>query len=139
LIDIFHIFNILQFMVKMQLEYNEAAKEAGIYVVSACGFDCIPADLGVVFTQQKFGGEVNAVEVYGEIWSTTRNKGSYFNYGTWESTVYELTHASEQRELHEKLYPTKLPKFTPVLKPRYVCIFLNITVYIILNCILSII
>ncbi|XP_071642449.1 saccharopine dehydrogenase-like oxidoreductase [Temnothorax longispinosus] len=108
-----------EFMEKMQLEYNEAAKEAGIYVVSACGFDCVPIDLGIIFTQQQFGGEVNDVEVYMSISSTaTDNKNSYLNYGTWETAIYSLAHAYEQRELHEKLYPTKLPEFTPKLKPR---------------------
>ncbi|XP_071642447.1 saccharopine dehydrogenase-like oxidoreductase isoform X2 [Temnothorax longispinosus] len=108
-----------EFMEKMQLEYNEAAKEAGIYVVSACGFDCVPSDLGIIFTQQKFGGEVNDVEVYMSTWSTTTdNKRPYLNYGTWESAIYSLAHAHELRELHEKLYPTKLPEFTPKLKSR---------------------
>ncbi|KAG8238949.1 hypothetical protein J437_LFUL018699 [Ladona fulva] len=53
-----------QYMERMQLEYHEASKAKGIYIVSACGFDSIPADLGVVFFSQKFGGEVNSVETY---------------------------------------------------------------------------
>jgi len=113
-------------MVKMQLDYNEAAKEAGVYIVSACGFDCIPNDLGVIFTQQKFGGEVNAIESYGEVWwSTASNqyKGPYLNYGTWESLIYGLTYISKIRELHKKLFPTKLPEFTPKLKLRYIYFF----------------
>lgn len=40
----------------MQLAYNEAAQKAGVYIISACGFDSIPADLGVVFTEQNFKG-----------------------------------------------------------------------------------
>ncbi|XP_011862887.1 PREDICTED: saccharopine dehydrogenase-like oxidoreductase [Vollenhovia emeryi] len=108
-----------QFMVEMQLEYNEAAKEAGIYVVSACGFDCVPCDLGIVFTQEKFGGEVNDVEVYMKMWSTnTDNKGPYINYGTWETLIYSMAHRNELQELRNKLFPTKLPEFTPKLKSR---------------------
>ncbi|XP_011859004.1 PREDICTED: saccharopine dehydrogenase-like oxidoreductase [Vollenhovia emeryi] len=108
-----------QFMEKMQLEYNEAAKEAGVYVVSACGFDCVPSDLGILFTQEKFGGEVNDVEVYMKLWSTsTDNKGPYFNYATWESAIYFLSHTNELQQLRNKLYPTKLPEFRPKLKPR---------------------
>jgi len=114
------IFNILQFMETMQLKYNKAAKEAGIYIVSACGFDCVPSDLGIIFTQQKFGGEVNAVEVYLKLWSTdTNRKGPLLNYGTWESTIHSLAHSNELRELRNKLYPTKLPEFTPKLKSKY--------------------
>lgn len=44
-------------MERMQLEHNKAAMEKGVYIVSACGFDSIPADLGVVFLQNKFEGK----------------------------------------------------------------------------------
>lgn len=111
----------------MQLEYNKAAQEAGVYIVSACGFDSIPADLGIIFTQQKFGGEVNTIETYLKVWTDENVKGSILNYGTWESAVYGLAHGDELRELRAKLYPTKLPKFTPKLKSKYVSCFLNIT------------
>jgi len=103
-----------QFMEKMQLKYNEAAKEAGIYVVTACGFDCIPSDLGVIFTQQKFGGEVNAIEIYVKI--LFPDKGPCVSYGTWESIIYYLAYANELWILHKKLYPIKLPEFTPKLR-----------------------
>lgn len=121
------IFNILQYMEKMQLEYNKAAQEAGIYIVSACGFDSIPVDLGIVFTQQTFGGEINTIETYLKLSSTGNVKGSLLNYGTWESAVYGMAHMNELRALRTKLYPTKLPKFTPKLKSKYVSCFSNIS------------
>lgn len=40
----------------MQLEYHKAAQEKGIYIVSACGFDSVPSDLGVIFLQDNFDG-----------------------------------------------------------------------------------
>lgn len=43
----------------MQLEYNEAAAEKGVYIVSACGFDSIPADIGILHFIEQFGGEIN--------------------------------------------------------------------------------
>lgn len=107
-----------QFIERMQLEYNTAAQEAGVYIVSACGFDSIPADMGIIFTQQKFGGEINSIESYLKFWTTKNMKGSVLNYGTWESAVYGLAHANELRELRTKLYPTKLPNFTPKLKSK---------------------
>ncbi|XP_029169228.1 saccharopine dehydrogenase-like oxidoreductase [Nylanderia fulva] len=109
-----------QFMERMQLEYNKAAQEAGVYIVSACGFDSIPADLGTIFTQQKFGGEVNSIETYLKLWSTKNVKGPVVNYGTWESLVYGVAHANELRELRTKLFPIKLPSFTPKLKSKIV-------------------
>ncbi|XP_020299877.1 saccharopine dehydrogenase-like oxidoreductase [Pseudomyrmex gracilis] len=105
-----------QYMERMQLEYNKAAQEAGVYIVSACGFDSIPTDLGVIFAQEKFDGEVNSVETY--LTASGDGSGSSLNYGTWESAVYGLAHANELRELRTKLYPIKLPKFMPPLKSK---------------------
>jgi len=49
----------------MQLEYNDQAKRNKVYIVGACGFDSIPADMGTVFLEEKFGnGQINTVESY---------------------------------------------------------------------------
>lgn len=109
-----------QYMERMQLEYNKAAQEAGIYIVSACGFDSIPCDLGIIYTQNKFGGEINSVETYLASWSTAPNVGgAAIHYGTWESAVYGLAHANELRGLRSKLYPQRLPQLKPRLKSKY--------------------
>ena len=41
----------------MQLLYSGKAKEAGVYIIGACGFDSIPSDMGVAFTKQNFKGK----------------------------------------------------------------------------------
>jgi hypothetical protein len=43
-------------MERMQLEYHKTAEEKGVYAISACGFDSIPADLGTVYLMNKFKG-----------------------------------------------------------------------------------
>jgi short subunit dehydrogenase-like uncharacterized protein len=43
-------------MEKIQLEYHKAAEEKGVYIVSACGIDSVPADLGTVFLMNTFKG-----------------------------------------------------------------------------------
>ena len=43
-----------EFLERMQLMYDKEAKEKGVYVIGSCGFDSVPADLGVVFTQNSF-------------------------------------------------------------------------------------
>lgn len=48
----------------MQLDYNQSARENNVYVVGACGFDSIPADMGTIFLEDKFDGEVNSVETF---------------------------------------------------------------------------
>lgn len=45
-----------EFIEKMQLKYHNSAQEKGIYVISACGFDSIPADMGVIYLQSRFNG-----------------------------------------------------------------------------------
>ncbi len=57
----------MQFLEKMQLYYNSAAQENNCYVVGSCGFDSIPADMGTVFLEEQFGGQVNSVESYIEV------------------------------------------------------------------------
>lgn len=108
-----------QYMEKMQLEYNEAAKAKGVYIVSACGFDSIPADLGVVFMEQNFdGGVVNSVEAYLDMDIKTSASGASIHYGTWESAVHGLSTADELQTLRRKLFKERLPKCTPTLKNR---------------------
>lgn len=53
-----------QFMERMQLEYNDAARESRVYVVQACGFDSIPADVGIVYLEDQFDGQVNSIETF---------------------------------------------------------------------------
>ena len=42
-----------EFMERMAFRYNESAAQQGSLIVSACGFDSIPADLGVIFAVRK--------------------------------------------------------------------------------------
>ena len=107
-----------QYIESIQLKYNKAAEEAGIYIISACGFDSIPCDLGIIFTQQKFNGEVNSIETYLNTWVTTKVSGALIHYGTYESAIYGIANFHELRELRSKLYPERLPQFWPKLKPR---------------------
>lgn len=66
-------------MEKMQVEYNDLAREKGVYIVSACGFDSIPADMGLQFFTKHFDGEVHSVETYLKSWSTNRSsKGAKY-------------------------------------------------------------
>ncbi|XP_067007405.2 saccharopine dehydrogenase-like oxidoreductase [Anabrus simplex] len=107
-----------QYMEKMQLEYHKSAEEKGVYIVSACGFDSIPADMGTVFLINKFEGDVNSVETYLESWAEGSVKGAGIHYGTWASAVYGLAHQNELRPLRQKLFPERLPELKPKLKPR---------------------
>jgi len=108
-----------QYMESMQLKYNKLAAEKGVYVVSACGFDSIPSDMGVVFIEKNFDGVVNSVETY--LQSKVKGKrgpGAGIHYGTWESAIHGIGNSGEMKEIRANLFDSKLPKFYPVLKHR---------------------
>jgi len=107
-----------QYMERMVLEYNDKAKEKGSYVVSACGFDSIPADMGVCYLEKHFEGVVNSVESYLQTYGGDKAKGATVHYGTWASMVHGVANVSELKRLRKKLYAEKLPKFVPLLKNR---------------------
>ena len=43
-----------EFMELMEFRFQDKARRNGCFVVSAAGFDSIPADLGVLYTMQQF-------------------------------------------------------------------------------------
>ena len=51
-------------MEKMLALYGDQAREAGVYIVSACGFDCIPNDLGTLVLEKNFHGDLEYIESY---------------------------------------------------------------------------
>ncbi len=51
-------------MERMAARYDDQARDAGIYIVSACGFDCIPNDLGGLLLQKTFNGKLSYMESY---------------------------------------------------------------------------
>lgn len=40
----------------MQLVYDAKAKESGVYILEACGFDSVPVEMGLLFMKQQFSG-----------------------------------------------------------------------------------
>nr|XP_019546511.2 saccharopine dehydrogenase-like oxidoreductase [Aedes albopictus] len=107
-----------QFLEGMQLKYHEEAKAKGVYLISACGFDSIPADMGTVFLEQQFDGVVNSVESH----VMTRMKGHRelggIHYGTWASAVHAIANMKEVGKIRRELFKTKMPEVTPKLKER---------------------
>ena len=55
------------FIKDMMDKYQDAAKQSGARIVNSCGFDSIPSDLGVYFTQtqaeEKFGRACNVIHM----------------------------------------------------------------------------
>lgn len=109
-----------QYMETIQLNYHEAARDKGVYIISACGLDSIPADLGVIFLERKFEGTLNSVETYlsSKVEDGTDTSGAAINYGTWESAVHSYHNKDELPKLRRQLFPNRLPNFKPKLQLR---------------------
>lgn len=104
------------YMENLQLTKNEMAKQKGVYVISACGLDSIPSDLGLIHLEQNFEGVLNSVVTYLEVWHEGKPKGPIINYGTWASIVHGISNYGEVRKIRKALFPEKLPTFEPKLK-----------------------
>lgn len=91
------------FLEQCSLYLNAAAVRNGVAVVSACGFDSIPADLGVAYTVQQAaecGVALTAVESTLTLKLTSRRFKSFvFHSTTWECVVDGLSLVGELRRV----------------------------------------
>ncbi|KAJ3673019.1 hypothetical protein LUZ60_006393 [Juncus effusus] len=89
-----------EFMERMEAEFHEKAAESGSLIVSACGFDSIPAELGVMFNTRMWDppSVVNRVEAYLSLESERRIVG---NLGTYESAVLGVASAGNLQQLRK--------------------------------------
>ncbi|CAB3363144.1 Hypothetical predicted protein [Cloeon dipterum] len=107
-----------EYMERMQLLYHKQAEEKGIYIVSACGFDSIPAEIGCLHFMQQFEGDVCSVESFLQMKNKKKQQGPAINYATWECMVHGLANAKDLRPIRKQLFPNRPPALTPKQKPR---------------------
>ncbi|CAL1280289.1 unnamed protein product, partial [Larinioides sclopetarius] len=75
-------------MDSVQAKYFKAAREAGVYVVEACGIGSLPTDYGIALLMKKFPGGLNSVEYFVEFLEGPRGRST--GYGTFSSGVHSL-------------------------------------------------
>ncbi|XP_077591633.1 saccharopine dehydrogenase b isoform X1 [Stigmatopora nigra] len=109
-----------QFLERMQFEYHTKALEKGVYIIGSCGFDSIPADLGILYTQSHFKGTLTAVESFLTI--NSGPKGSCGHDATWQSAVHGFADSGALRQLRRKFGNKQLPVLGTKVKPRG-CLF----------------
>ncbi|CAF0812957.1 unnamed protein product [Brachionus calyciflorus] len=97
-----------EYLERMQLLYDHKAFENGVFIIGSCGFDSVPADLGVLFMQDNFKNDLSCVESY--LSFDFGNKPASFNYATWESAVYGFASAKNLGKIRRELFKTRLPK-----------------------------
>lgn len=93
-----------EFFEGMALKYHDKAKENQVAIVHVCGFDSIPADIGVLFTKQELEKNHSAlpssIEMFFKI--HTGNSGFAGHYATYESVQYN--EYQQQRRRHRLVY-----------------------------------
>ncbi|KAI6198514.1 Epimerase [Aphelenchoides besseyi] len=104
---------------KMQLEFGEKAKQNGCFVVGACGWDSIPADLGVAFLKDHFDGTLAYAETFVQI---KRGEAGYvFNDGTYQTLILGLSGSASDGigKIRRAIMPEKLEKskYKPPKRP----------------------
>ncbi|KAL3624036.1 hypothetical protein CASFOL_032852 [Castilleja foliolosa] len=89
-----------EFMEKMEAFYHEKAVEKGSLVISACGFDSIPAEMGLLFHSRHWTGPSvpNRFEAYLSLESDKKLAG---NFGTYESAVLGVANSDKLVELRK--------------------------------------
>jgi short subunit dehydrogenase-like uncharacterized protein len=81
-----------EFVDRMYLHHHETAVASGARIVHACGFDCIPDDLGVWFTVQQLG-DTDPITVRGVV-----RAGGTASGGTLHSALGVMSRARQARE-----------------------------------------
>jgi short subunit dehydrogenase-like uncharacterized protein len=109
-----------QFIDKIQLKYDQKAREKGLYIISACGLESIPGEMGISYIQKNFNGTVNSIESYlGMSFEKGYDpKGPLLNFGTYHSAVLAFSQFFESQKIRKILYPKSMPRFKPQLKNR---------------------
>ncbi|TKR87290.1 hypothetical protein L596_011707 [Steinernema carpocapsae] len=102
---------------KMESKYHDLAKEKGVYVVGATGFDSLPCDLGLHFLKRNFQGDLSHIETV--IHPKFGEAGYNFSATTYDSLLLGLSEAKvdELRNLRKKIMPGKMP-FSPFNAPK---------------------
>uniref|UniRef100_A0A8R1I2Y4 Sacchrp_dh_NADP domain-containing protein n=1 Tax=Caenorhabditis japonica TaxID=281687 RepID=A0A8R1I2Y4_CAEJA len=95
---------------KMQSKYSEEAAKQGVYVVSACGWDSIPADLGVNFLKNNFNGDLNHVESF--VQQESGPSGYCANAGTYQTLILGLANQKNDQlaEVRKEIMPERIVK-----------------------------
>lgn len=88
-----------EFMEKMEVKYFDAAQEAGCFVVTGCGFDSVPADMGTLFAQKQFTSPAICTMVEAHL----SMKGSFkANFATYESAIQGIANVKKLRALRKE-------------------------------------
>ena len=85
-----------EFIEAMEMRYQEAAANSGSIVISACGFDSIPSEIGINYLRDNFKGKLHAVEGFLSIKSSKNYCG---HATTWDCAVMGIGETQTQNAM----------------------------------------
>lgn len=105
-----------QFLEGMQLKYHSKAEAEGVFVIGSCGFDSIPADMGMLYIRSQFKGTLTAVESFLTV--STGPEGGCGHDATWQSAIFGFADSTSLRSLRKKFGHKHLPVVGASIKKR---------------------
>lgn len=97
-----------------QLKYHERAKAQGLHIVSTCGFDSIPADIGLETLRERFPGELVSAESYIHFFG-----GGKINVGTYNSVIQAVQDGAIVKQQIKDIFKGRLPYVVPKSKKTF--------------------
>ncbi|XP_042602696.1 saccharopine dehydrogenase-like oxidoreductase isoform X2 [Cyprinus carpio] len=105
-----------QFLEGIQLKYHSKAQENDVYIIGSCGFDSVPADMGILYTQVHFKGTLTAVESFLTI--NTGPEGGCGHDATWQSAIFGFADSASLKRIRRKFGHKPLPAVGARIKKR---------------------
>ena len=98
------------FIEKMAIKYNEIARESGAIIISACGFDSVPSEMGMVFMQKWFAQEKLKLDGVEAFLTFPKMAPEYSGHATtWDCAVMGFANQSELSGIRKQLKLAKIP------------------------------
>ncbi|XP_043225189.1 saccharopine dehydrogenase-like oxidoreductase [Amphibalanus amphitrite] len=105
------------FAERCQVELHDQAERSGVYLVSTCGFDSIPAELGSVLLQRALPGGLSGFRCYLHMQPGAAGyRGVHL--GTWLSSIHGTACVLPVLRLQRRLFPAPLPAARYPLRSR---------------------
>jgi len=94
------------------------AKTNKVYVISACGYDSIPSELGVQFLREHCpaGDRLKTIDMF----IKPGGPAGTINHGTWDSAVGIFSQQKETKEVRRELFRDRVPRIdAPAAKKMF--------------------
>lgn len=88
------------FIEKCLKKYSAKAKEEGVFIINCCGFDSLPADIGVQLLKETIKRENNVDKI--DIESILTLERCYINKTTYDSAIHGFGLAKETQKLRKE-------------------------------------